>query len=334
MEPLAVLRFHVPLHLLQPFAAPSHPPPTSHSALPAQSTLPVQPALLPTPSTPSHTPADLSSHNNVVAWPGRRSRTSPVPEASRQLPATSAAAPPVPRVQYRPKGNSGNSPSNNASNSLGAVAAAALAAGKSTPLGLIPPLAPTPLSLAPGPLPVAPAPSFLAPAPFPLAPPPSPLTPVPLQYPNDLSGQPDKPLRLGAGECGRIMSTAKVRARSAVKRMTAAQPKEQQEKSGSIGGSSGSNGSSSSSSGGSNASNGSGSSGSRGRVGSSEHGSVASSSSCVLMQRAMEEFQAYMFPHQTNKLAFVFDPSGVWGKRGEGGEGVGEDERGSGKQQH
>lgn len=327
VEPLAVLRFHVPLHLLQPFAAPSHPPPPPHSALPAQSMLPAQPALPPTPSTPSHTPADLSSHNNVVAWPGRRSRTSPVPEASRQLPATSAAAPPVPRVQYRSKGNSGNSPSNNASSSLGAVAAAALAAGNSTPLGLSPSLGPAPSPLASSPLPVAPAP-------FPLAPSRSPLAPVPPQYPNDLCGQPDQPLRLGAGECGRIMSTAKVRARSAVKRMTAAQPKEQQGKSGSIGGSSGSNGSSSSSSGGSNASNGSGSSGSRGRGGSSEHGGVASSSSCVLMQRAMEEFQAYMFPHQTNKLAFVFDPSGVWGRRGEGGKGVGEDEREPGKQQH
>ncbi|KAG2495121.1 hypothetical protein HYH03_006731 [Edaphochlamys debaryana] len=30
---------------------------------------------------------------------------------------------------------------------------------------------------------------------------------------------------------------------------------------------------------------------------------------CVLLQRALEEFKAFQFPRQTNKLAFVFDPS-------------------------
>eukprot|EP00798_Chlamydomonas_sp_ICE-L_P025816 gene25816-11491_t len=34
-------------------------------------------------------------------------------------------------------------------------------------------------------------------------------------------------------------------------------------------------------------------------------------SGCLLMQRAMEHFRAFRFPHQTNRLAFVFDPSEV-----------------------
>jgi len=37
--------------------------------------------------------------------------------------------------------------------------------------------------------------------------------------------------------------------------------------------------------------------------------STSGDSPCVLMQRAMEEFTAYRFPRQTNKLAFVFDPT-------------------------
>ncbi|KAG2427949.1 hypothetical protein HXX76_011936 [Chlamydomonas incerta] len=36
---------------------------------------------------------------------------------------------------------------------------------------------------------------------------------------------------------------------------------------------------------------------------------VAASSGCVLLQRALEDFKAFRFPRQTNKLAFVFDPA-------------------------
>ncbi|KXZ49198.1 hypothetical protein GPECTOR_22g788 [Gonium pectorale] len=37
--------------------------------------------------------------------------------------------------------------------------------------------------------------------------------------------------------------------------------------------------------------------------------SESSGPGCVLLQRAMEDFKAFRFPRQTNKLAFVFDPS-------------------------
>ncbi|GIL51058.1 hypothetical protein Vafri_7157 [Volvox africanus] len=37
--------------------------------------------------------------------------------------------------------------------------------------------------------------------------------------------------------------------------------------------------------------------------------SQQSPTGCVLLQRALEEFKAFRFPRQTNKLAFVFDPS-------------------------
>ncbi|PNW82818.1 hypothetical protein CHLRE_06g295550v5 [Chlamydomonas reinhardtii] len=36
---------------------------------------------------------------------------------------------------------------------------------------------------------------------------------------------------------------------------------------------------------------------------------AAASSGCVLLQRALEDFKAFRFPRQTNKLAFVFDPA-------------------------
>ncbi|GLC36904.1 hypothetical protein PLESTB_000179900 [Pleodorina starrii] len=42
---------------------------------------------------------------------------------------------------------------------------------------------------------------------------------------------------------------------------------------------------------------------------SSSPASSSSGSGCVLLQRALEEFKAFRFPRQTNKLAFVFDPS-------------------------